>query len=119
VRTRCSPGIRIRHIGSAPTAKVHTIATALRDGDEVVAVPIRRGDITVHNEGVLHGSGGNTSATSWRRAYIVALRSVDTVKQERALGFTHSHNDSMDLLDNVDGLQAAREEEKRSDSHKE
>ncbi len=93
-------------------AKVHTIATSLRKGDEVVAVPIRRGDITVHNEGVLHGSGGNTSAVSWRRAYIVALRSVDTVKQERALGFTHSHNDALDLLHNVDGLQAAREEEK-------
>lgn len=38
-------------------AKVHTIATALREGDDVVAVPIRRGDVTVHNEGVLHGSG--------------------------------------------------------------
>lgn len=100
-------------------AKVHTIATSLGDGDEVVSVPIRRGDVTVHNEGVLHGSGGNTSAASWRRAYIVALRSVDTVKQERALGFTHSHNDSLDLLDNVDDLRAARNGEMRSDSHKE
>ena len=46
----------------------HTLVTELRAGDEVVPVPIARGDITVHSEGVLHGSGGNTSADSWRRA---------------------------------------------------
>ena len=67
---------------------------------------IRRGDITVHNEGVLHGSGGNTSASSYRRAYIVALRSESTVAEERRRGFTHSHNDAGDVLDAVDGLHA-------------
>ena len=67
---------------------------------------IRRGDITVHNEGVLHGSGGNTSRESYRRAYIVALRSESTVAEERRRGFTHSHNDSGEVLDDVDGLRA-------------
>jgi hypothetical protein len=84
----------------------HTLVTDLRPDDHPVPVPIRRGDITVHNEGVLHGSGGNTTTSSWRRAYINAYRSVDTVRRERELGFTHSHNDSQDVLSRVDGLHA-------------
>ena len=82
----------------------HTLVTDLRDGEEPVPVPIRRGDITVHCEGVLHGSGGNRTADSWRRAYIIAFRSASTVATERALGFTHSHNDAAEVLDSVDGL---------------
>ncbi len=35
--------------------------------------PIRRGDVTVHNERVLHGSGGNTT-DGFRRAYVLAFR---------------------------------------------
>jgi phytanoyl-CoA hydroxylase len=84
----------------------HTLVTDLRPGDVLVPVEIRRGDITVHNEGVLHGSGGNTSTANRRRAYIAAFRSIETVRQERALGFTHSHNDAPDLLAAVDGLLA-------------
>ena len=53
-----------------------------------------------------HGSGGNRTSDSWRRAYIVALRSEDTVRRERELGFTHSHNDAAEVLDRVDGLHA-------------
>jgi phytanoyl-CoA hydroxylase len=82
----------------------HTLITDLRDGDVMRAVPIKRGDITVHSEGVLHGSGGNSSADSYRRAYILAFRSNDTVAAERAKGFTHSHNDEHDVLDQVAGL---------------
>ena len=84
----------------------HTLVTDLRATDVMVPVPIRRGDITVHNEGVLHGSGGNTSESSYRRAYIVAFRTVSTVEEERRRGFTHSHNDSPEVLDTVDGLNA-------------
>ena len=83
----------------------HTLVTDLRPGETTTPVEIKRGDITVHCEGVLHGSGGNTSA-SRRRAYIVAFRSSDTVAEERRLGFTHSHNDAKDVKDSVDGLQA-------------
>ncbi|MET0909200.1 MAG: phytanoyl-CoA dioxygenase family protein, partial [Ilumatobacteraceae bacterium] len=82
----------------------HTLVTDLRPGDVMRHVPIRRGDITVHSEGVLHGSGGNTSKDSWRRAYIVAFRSQSTVEAERARGFTHSHNDDVGVLEQVDGL---------------
>jgi ectoine hydroxylase-related dioxygenase (phytanoyl-CoA dioxygenase family) len=85
----------------------HTLVTELAPGDEMTPVPIGRGDVTVHCEGVLHGSGGNSSTDSWRRAYIVAFRSESTVQAERALGFTHSHNDDVAVLDRVDGLNAA------------
>ncbi len=82
----------------------HTLVTDLRADDVMRHVPIARGDITVHNEGVLHGSGGNRAADSWRRAYIVALRSESTVAEERRRGFTHSHNDDTAVLDTVAGL---------------
>lgn len=81
----------------------HTLVTDLRPGEEPTPVEIRRGDITVHCEGVLHGSGGNRTA-SRRRAYIVAFRTEDTVREERRLGFTHSHNDRDDVKNAVDGL---------------
>jgi len=83
----------------------HTLVTDLRPGEQTLPVEIKRGDITVHCEGVLHGSGGNTSA-SRRRAYIVAFRSSDTVEAERRLGFTHSHNDVKEVKNAVDGLHA-------------
>ncbi len=88
--------------------KSHTLVTDLSDGDVMTKVPIRRGDITVHNEGVLHGSGGNYTSDSYRRAYIVALRSTDTVRKERELGFTHSHNDHLEVLEQVKGLNVQR-----------
>ena len=54
--------------------------------------------------------GGNTTTDSWRRAYIVALRSQATVQAERELGFTHSHNDDAAVLVRVDGLLVANGE---------
>jgi phytanoyl-CoA hydroxylase len=78
----------------------HALGTDLQPGDEVVLVPIRRGDCTVHNERVMHGSGGNSTA-GFRRAYVVACRASETIQTERALGFTHSHNDGLDVLNEV------------------
>jgi len=78
----------------------HALGTDLRADDVVVPTPIARGDVTVHNERVLHGSGGNHTA-GWRRAYILAFRSTDTIRIERELGFTHSHNDDATVLDAV------------------
>jgi len=54
----------------------------------------------VHNERVLHGSGGNTT-NGWRRAYVIAFRAQPTVAEERRLGFTHSHNDPPGVLERV------------------
>lgn len=75
----------------------HTLLTDVQDGDEIRYAEIARGDVTVHNEAVMHGSGGNGSA-SWRRAYVVAFRARATVEEERRRGFTHSHNDAPDVL---------------------
>jgi phytanoyl-CoA hydroxylase len=99
--------VRPHRPAGASREEQHTLVTDLRPEDQPVMVPIRRGDITVHNEGILHGSGGNRSAGNRRRAYINAYRSIDTVRQERALGFTHSHNDDQTVLAKVDGLLAS------------
>ena len=96
--------VRSHHPLHGDREKSHTLVTDLGPDDVMVPVPIAAGDITVHNEGVLHGSGGNRTADNYRRAYIIAFRSEETVKKERALGFTHSHNDAKDVLETVDGL---------------
>jgi ectoine hydroxylase-related dioxygenase (phytanoyl-CoA dioxygenase family) len=82
-------------------ATSHTLLTDVDEAsDRVRLVPIRRGDITVHNERVVHGSGGNRTA-GWRRAYVVAFRAAATIAEERRRGFTHSHNDAPQVLDEV------------------
>ena len=48
----------------------------------------------------MHGSGGNET-DGFRRSYIIAYRSEATVRIERELGFTHSHNDTHEVLDDV------------------
>ena len=78
----------------------HALGTDLLETDNPITVPISRGDVTVHNERVMHGSGGN-STDGFRRAYILAFRPDTTVKIERELGFTHSHNDEADVLTQV------------------
>ena len=100
--------VRPHHPLHGDRAESHTLVTDLRPVDVLRPVPIARGDITVHGEGILHGSGGNRSRDSWRRAYIVALRSRTTVEEERRRGFTHSHNDGIDVLDEVAGVVAAQ-----------
>lgn len=60
-------------------------------GEVIVDVPAARGDVIVHHERVLHSSRPNMS-DSWRHAYILGLRKEECIKEERALGFTHSHN---------------------------
>jgi hypothetical protein len=85
----------------------HTLVAEVDESrDRITLAEIRRGDVTVHNERVLHGSGGNSS-DGWRRAYIVAFRAVETVATERARGFTHSHNDTPDVLGSVELLNGA------------
>ncbi len=65
--------------------------------DRIRPARLRRGDVSVHHERTVHGSGGNTS-DRWRRGYVVAFRSAAAVAAERAMGFTHSHNDAAEVL---------------------
>jgi ectoine hydroxylase-related dioxygenase (phytanoyl-CoA dioxygenase family) len=72
----------------------HTLEIDLPSDAQVVNQEVRRGSITVHDEWVVHGSGGNSS-DQWRKTYVIAYRSQATVNFERSLGFTHSHNDTV------------------------
>lgn len=73
----------------------HILRVELGPDERVVELPLRRGDITVHDERIVQGSGGNRSPDRWRRTYIVAFRPKACVDHERAIGFTHSHNDQV------------------------
>ena len=72
----------------------HTLVIDAKPGDEVIYLPVRRGSVTIHDERIVHGSGGNTSS-EWRKTYVVAFRDENTIAEERAMGFTHSHNDQV------------------------
>ncbi len=85
--------------------EAHTLTVELGPEDRVVSLPVRRGSITVHNERIVHGSPGNRS-DGWRRTYIVAFRSRQTVEYERRIGFTHSHNDAIHWKTHLQALQA-------------
>lgn len=75
--------------------KSHILSVELTAADPVVELPLKRGDITVHDEMIVHGSSGNRSPDRWRRTYITAFRSKACVDFERSIGFTHSHNDKI------------------------
>lgn len=62
--------------------------------EEVSYAQVGRGSASIHDEYVVHGSGGNLS-NGPRRTYVLAFRTADTVQRERAAGFTHSHNDEV------------------------
>ena len=72
----------------------HTLVIETSKDDKIINLPVKRGDITIHNERIIHGSGGNTSNV-WRKTYVIAFRDSETIKEERAMGFTHSHNDTV------------------------
>lgn len=72
----------------------HTLVIEMLPDDEIVYLPVKRGSVTIHDERIVHGSGGNTSE-EWRKTYVMAFRDSETVRQEREMGFTHSHNDDV------------------------
>jgi phytanoyl-CoA hydroxylase len=72
----------------------HAISAVVEDDEMVAFAQIKRGSLSMHDEYVVHGSGGNLSPGS-RRTYVLAFRPADTVARERAAGFTHSHNDKV------------------------
>jgi hypothetical protein len=72
----------------------HTLVIETKPTDEIVYLPVKRGSVTIHDERIVHGSAGNLS-DCWRRTYVMAFRDEQTVKFERSMGFTHSHNDKV------------------------
>ena len=87
--------------GDAGVLHPHKPLAATRDEAHGVAVEVdeerlpiemlevKRGDVTIHDEWVVHGSGGNLSKGT-RRTYVLAFRTAETVARERKAGFTHS-----------------------------
>ncbi len=89
--------------------KNHTLVAHVDPArDRIRSAILPRGSVSVHHERTVHGSGGNTS-TRWRRGYVLAYRSPATIAQERAMGFTHSHNDDAKVLTRI-GEQTRRRE---------
>ncbi|MEZ6096944.1 MAG: phytanoyl-CoA dioxygenase family protein [Pirellulaceae bacterium] len=72
----------------------HTLVIEMHATDKIVYLPVKRGSVTIHDERIVHGSGGNTSDI-WRKTYVMAFRDAETVRIEREMGFTHSHNDTV------------------------
>ncbi|MBK7643793.1 MAG: phytanoyl-CoA dioxygenase family protein [Planctomycetes bacterium] len=95
------PKLRAHEPMLGDRSKSHTLVAHVDEARErVVAALLARGDATVHHERTVHGSGGNSS-DGWRRGYVMAFRSQATVAEERARGFTHSHNDALEVLTKV------------------
>ena len=99
-------GLRPHRPLMADRDESHILSVELTDRDTVVDLPLRRGDITVHDEMIIHGSGGNRSKDRWRRTYIVAFRTKACVDFERKIGFTHSHNDKINWETHLGALNA-------------
>jgi len=98
------PGLRPHRPLHGDREVNHTLVATLDPARDVPRpARLHRGDASVHAERTLHGSGGNTS-DRWRRGFVVAFRAASAVAEERALGFTHSHNDAPDVLARVAAL---------------
>jgi phytanoyl-CoA hydroxylase len=82
----------------------HILSIRLDDRERIVELPVARGSITVHNERIVHGSRGNISPHRWRRTYVVAFRTKACVDYERSIGFTHSHNDTVNWQTHLGAL---------------
>ena len=87
--------------------------------DEIRLAPAKRGSITIHDEWVVHGSGGNTCEDRQRRTYVVAYRANEIVKAEREIGFTHSHNDEVnwDTFQDGESHRVAAADTRNGDNH--
>lgn len=95
------PELRPHHALHSDRSVSHTLVTDLDPAaDTIRYAELTRGDITVHDARVCHGSGGNTTGGT-RRAYVLAFRARETVAEERRRGFTHSHEDSPEVLGEV------------------
>ncbi len=92
--TNREPQLRAHRPAGDNRDESHTLVIESKPTDQIVYLPVRRGSVTIHDERIVHGSAGNLS-NQWRKTYVMAFRDEETVRQERAMGFTHSHNDEV------------------------
>ena len=79
------------------------IELALLPGDAArrVFLPLAPGDVTIHDEWLVHGSEGNAAPARSRDTLILAYRAKSMIAVERALNFRHSYTDGEAVLCNV------------------
>ena len=65
--------------------------------DKVVYLPLKRGDVTIHEEWIVHGSGGNES-NDYRKTVVLAFRDERMIEYERSIGFSHSYNNDPEVI---------------------
>jgi hypothetical protein len=68
-----------------------------KEKEEIVFLPVKRGDVTLHGEWVVHGSGGNAENTP-RKTVVMAFRHKEMIRYERQVGYSHSYNDDPQVL---------------------
>lgn len=73
----------------------HALKVDLTKEDTITLAPCPRRGVTIHDEYVVHGSGGNSCPDKQRRTYVLAYRAKEIVDAERNIGFSHSHNDNV------------------------
>jgi ectoine hydroxylase-related dioxygenase (phytanoyl-CoA dioxygenase family) len=88
------PVLRSHKPKGASRDEYHTLVIETKPTDQLVYLPVARGSVTIHDERIVHGSAGNLS-DNWRKTYVMAFRDQETVRREREMGFTHSHNDQV------------------------
>ena len=66
-----------------------------------VFLPLAPGDVSIHDEWLVHGSEGNAHPNASRDTLILAYRARSMIAVERSLGFRHSYNDGDDVLRRV------------------
>ena len=97
------------HQDSVPGEGDHLLQSCLLPTDpSPVWLPCVRGSCTVHDEWLVHCSGGNRSS-GWRHTCVVAFRHELMVEYERRRGFRHSYRDKEALA----RLRRCKEEEAR------
>eukprot|EP01084_Bolivina_argentea_P192646 330669_1 len=79
--------------------ETHTIGIELNDNEisRLSYAQVPRGGVSLHNDKIVHGSMGNNT-DGWRRTYVIAYRTRETIEYERSIGFTHSHNDEDQIV---------------------
>lgn len=69
-------------------------------GASIVHLPVRKGDVTIHEEHIVHGSAGNVSDAP-RKTVVMAFRDERMIAYERSIGFSHSYNDDATVISRV------------------
>lgn len=67
--------------------------------DQIRHLPVRRGDVTIHDEWIVHGSGSHLDKSQPpRKTIVMAFRDHRMVEYERRIGFSHSYENRAEVL---------------------